>query len=154
MDSLDQMIMWKLFSLPAASLAGAAVLAGIAMASHPPAGPLTEIDIGLIAWTLVLSIFGIQALVSLALEGPDPHPGTRAPNPSLLLSVLITLGCVLLVGVAAVLGGAILSGQTVTVVGVSAGAGCLLLALVLGAYKEAFVGDEVRVETRQDGIPW
>jgi peptidoglycan/LPS O-acetylase OafA/YrhL len=151
---LEQIIMFKRFSLPAASLLGAAALAGIAMASRPVAGPLTEIDIGLIAWTLVLSIFGIQALVSLVVEGPEPRPGTRPPHSPLSLSVLIAVGCLLLVGLAAALGGAILSGQTVAFVGACAGAGCLVLALVLGAYKQAFIGEEVRVETRQDGIPW
>lgn len=146
--------MVKRFSLPSASLGAAAALGGIAIANRPVAMPLTEIEIGLIAWMLVLSIFGIQAVVSLALEGSDPRPGVRAPRPTLLLTILIGVGCVVLVGVAAVLGGAILSGQTVAVLGVSAGAGCLVLALVLGAHKQAFIGDEVRVEAREDGIPW
>lgn len=52
------------------------------------------------------------------------------------------------------LGGVILTGQPVSLVGLTAGAGCLVLALLLVAYKEAFVGHEARLDPRKDGIPW
>lgn len=146
--------MRHLFSLPVAGLAGAVALASLALAVYPGVGPLSELEIGLIAWAVVLSIFGLQGLVSYVLDGPEPRPGTRAPDPSPSLGILISVGCVLLIGMAAVLAAAILRGQAVALIGLSAGAGCLLLVLILGAYKQAFLGDEVRVETRQDGIPW
>jgi hypothetical protein len=39
-------------------------------------------------------------------------------------------------------------------IGALAGVGCLVLAMLLIFYKEAFVGDESRFDAREDGVPW
>ena len=88
------------------------------------------------------------------LEGAELRPGVTAPRLTLPLTWAIALLAALLLALAFLLGGAILTGQPVSVVGLTAGAGCLVLALLLVAYKEAFVGDEARLDTRKDGIPW
>jgi len=117
-------------------------------------GPLSELEIGLAAWAFVLGIFGAQGLISILLEGAELRPGRTAPRLTGPLTwAIIGLAAVLLM-VALLLGGAILAGQPVSIVGLSAGAGCLVLALLLVAYKEAFVGDEARLDARKDGIPW
>jgi len=118
------------------------------------AAPLSELEIGLAAWAFVLGIFGAQGLISILLEGAELRPGLTAPRLSGLLTWAIVGLAAVLLALACLLGGAILTGQSVSVVGLTAGAGCLVLALLLVAYKEAFVGDEARLDTRKDGIPW
>ncbi len=61
---------------------------------------------------------------------------------------------VLLVMLAGLTGLAIISGQPTALVGSAAGAGCLVLGLLLLFYKEAFVGHEAHLEPRNDGVPW
>jgi hypothetical protein len=143
---------------PVAALAGAAAVSIIAVAATRTrvggAAPLTEVDIGLVAWALVLAVFGAQGLVAMALEGCGLRPGYSPPRLSGALGIAIGLGCLLLYGLTILLGGAILTGQTAAVVGTTAGAGPLLLGCLLMAYKAAFVGDEVRVDRRRDGVPW
>ena len=118
------------------------------------AAPLSELDIGLAAWAFVLGLFGAQGLISILLEGAELRPGVTAPRLTLPLTWAIALLAALLLALAFLLGGAILTGQPVSVVGLTAGAGCLVLALLLVAYKEAFVGDEARLDPRKDGMPW
>jgi len=117
------------------------------------AAPLSELDIGLAAWAFVLGLFGAQGLISILLEGAELRPGVTAPRLTLPLTWAIALLAALL-ALAFLLGGAILTGQPVSVVGLTAGASCLVLALLLVAYKEAFVGDEARLDPRKDGMPW
>jgi hypothetical protein len=59
-----------------------------------------------------------------------------------------------LFAVSALTGLAIVSGQSTAVIGSAAGAGCLLLGLLVLLYKEAFIGHEAHLESRHDGIPW
>lgn len=145
-------------ALPLAALCAAVCLAGLAGVASvlrgPAPAPLSEVQIGLITWAFVLVVFGLHGVLSVALEGPELHPGRVAPRLTGPLSVAIVVLAVTLVGLAVVLGGAILTGQSVAFVGSAAGAGCLALALLLVAYKEALLGDEVRLDARKDGIPW
>ena len=115
---------------------------------------LTELEIGLVAWSLALVIFGIQGLLSVALEGRELRPGRIEPRLTDPLSVAIAVFAVALLAISALLGVAILSGWPPTGVGTLAGAGCLILGLLLVLYKEAFVGDEAALDERDDGIPW
>lgn len=145
-------------ALPLSALIAAAVLAAVLglgrLTRADLAAPLSELDIGLAAWAFVLGLFGAQGLISIVLEGAELRPGVTAPRLTLPLTWAIALLATSLLALAFVLGGAILTGQPVSVVGLTAGAGCLVLALLLIAYKEAFVGDEARLDTRKDGIPW
>jgi len=115
---------------------------------------LNELQIGAAAWALTLAIFGAQGIVSILLEGRQVFVGTIAPRLTNPLSAAIAVFSLLLLLLAGLTGLAIVSGQQTAVVGVAAGAGCLDLGLLLLFYKEAFVGHEAHLESRQDGIPW
>jgi len=115
---------------------------------------LTELEIGLVAWALALVIFGVQGLLSVAVEGRELRPGHVEPRLTGQLSVAIVAFGLALLAISALLGVAILDGWPPARVGTLAGAGCLILGLLLVLYKEAFVGDEAALDERDDGIPW
>ncbi|MGI9146122.1 MAG: hypothetical protein ACR2IK_06200 [Chloroflexota bacterium] len=143
--------------LPLAALVAAAVLACTAVVERrraDPAAPLSELDIGLAAWAFVLAVFGAQGMVSILLEGQKLRLGTTPARLTWPLTWAVVFSAAVLLVLSCILGGAILTGQSVAVVGATAGAGCLVLAFLLVAYKEAFVGDEARLDSRKDGIPW
>ena len=145
-------------ALPVSALIAAAALVAVLglgrLMRADLAAPLSELDIGLATWAFVLGLFGAQGLISILLERAELRHGVTAPRLTRLLTWAIVLLAAALLVLAFVLSGAILAGQPVSVVGLTAGAGCLVLALLLVAYKEAFVGDEARLDTRKDGIPW
>ena len=144
--------------LPLVALALAAILAAITIASveagigGDPA--LTELQIGATAWALALGIYGVQGVVSVIAEGRQILPGIVAPRMNTATAVAIAGLAVLLFVVSALTGWTIVSGQSTAVIGSAAGAGCLLLGLLLLFYKEAFIGHEAHLEPRQDGVPW
>ena len=125
------------------------VMAGI---GFDPA--LTELQIGAAAWALALGIYGVQGLISVLAEGRTLVPGTLPAHMDGRITVAVAGLSVVLVAVSALTGLAIVSGQSTAVIGSAAGAGCLLLGLLLLFYKEAFIGHEAHLESRQDGIPW
>ena len=144
--------------IPLAAFVGALVLAGATIVSvmagvgGDPA--LNELQIGAAAWAVTLAMFGAQGIVSIVLEGRQLFVGTIAPRLTNPLSAAIAACSMLLLILAGLTGLAIVSGQPTAVVGTAAGAGCLDLGLLLLLYKEAFVGHEAHLESRQDGIPW
>ena len=144
--------------IPLAALVVAITLAAVSIGSVKVGvggGPaLNELQIGATAWALALGIFGVQGIVSIALEGRQLFIGKIEPRLSNLLSVAVAALSIILFVAAGLTGLAIASGQPVAVVGSLAGAGCLDLALLLLLYKEAFIGHEAHLEPRQDGVPW
>ncbi len=143
-------------------LAGATIVSVMAGVGGDPA--LNELQIGAAAWAVTLAMFGAQGIVSIVLEGRQLFVGTIGPrlmNPRRAprygvdpLSAAIAACSVLLLILAGLTGLAIVSGQPTAVAGTAAGAGCFDLGLLLLLYKEAFVGHEAHLESRQDGIPW
>jgi hypothetical protein len=142
--------------LPLVALVFAVILVLAAVAAGDPADflPLSELQLGAIGAALTLAVFGIQGLLSIALEGQELHPGQSPPRLTQLLSAGIVLTALLLLVDAVILGYGIVSGGDTTFLGITAGIGCLLLAVLLLFYKEAFLGDEARFDDREDGIPW
>jgi len=145
-------------TLPIAAIL-AAVLLGVAAtlsAASGAGGPvaLSEIQIALMAWATTLALFGLQGVVSALVEGPELRPGTVEPRLTTLASLTIASLALLLFALAAFVALAIASGQPTPVVGAAAGAGCLVLALLLLLFKEAFVGHEAHLDSREDGVPW
>jgi hypothetical protein len=142
--------------LPAAALVVSVVLAmQVATtidAEHPL--PLSELQLGGIAVALAMAIFGVQGLVSVAIEGQELRPGIVPPQLTNPLSAAIVVVSFLLFVVAILLGYGIVNGWDTLRLGVAAGAGCLFLGMLLIFYKEAFLGDEARFDDREDGIPW
>jgi hypothetical protein len=144
--------------LPLIALVVALILGAITVASIVAgigANPaLTELQLGATAWALALGIYGVQGMVSIVAEGRRLVPGTVEPRMTTTTSVAIAGLAALLVAVSALTGWATVSGQSTSVIGSAAAVGCLLLALLLLFYKEAFIGHEAHLEPRQDGTPW
>lgn len=116
--------------------------------------PLTEIEIGLVAAVVTLAIYGLEGLISIAIEGVELVPGHRGPILTGPLSASIVLFSIALLAVAIALGWGIADNWAERTIGVLAGVGSLLLALILMFYKEAFLGDEACFDDRNDGVPW
>lgn len=136
--------------------AGCAAVALALLAVEPPGEVfrLNEIQIGLVAVALTLAIFGVQGLLSVALEGRRLRPGRVPPRLTDPLTLGILLLVAVLLGCAGWLAVAVTSNFPPPTVAVSAGVGCLALAILLVFYKEAFVGDEAGLDRRDDGVPW
>lgn len=140
-------------ALPLVSIVAALVLSVIVMATHG-AGPLAPLELGAVAWAVTLAIYGTQGIISVLMEGQELEPGRVAPRLTGPLSMGIVVLSLALFGVAVLLAYAITAGWSPSRLGGIAGGGCMLLALVLIAYKEAFVGDEASFDRRDDGVPW
>jgi hypothetical protein len=136
----------------AVALAAGTILS--VLAARGGTAALNELQIGAAAWALALGISGIQGIVTVMVEGRRLVLGTTAPRNSKLLSAATAALSVLLFVLAGLTGVAIISGQSTLVIGSVAGAGCLVLGLLLLFYKEACIGHESHLEPRQDGIPW
>lgn len=117
-------------------------------------GPLTVLQLGEIAVALSLAIFGAQGLISVAVEGRELRPGRSPARLTDPLSVGIVLLSLLLFGIAVFLGYGITRDWRIEIIGSLAGVGCIVLAILLVFYKEAFVGDEATFDNRDDGVPW
>jgi NO-binding membrane sensor protein with MHYT domain len=142
--------------LPLLSLVAALALFAIAAATTSPehAAPLNELGLGAVGVGLALAVFGIQGIISVALEGRQLRPGIAPPHLTNPLSAGVVIVSLLLFVDAVFLGYGIVSGQDTTWLGIAAAFGCLCLAVVLIFYKEAFLGDEACFDDREDGIPW
>jgi hypothetical protein len=107
-----------------------------------------------VAGALTFTVFGVQGLLSVAIEGRELRPGivpAHLTNPLSAATVAVSL---LLFANAVLLGYGIVNGWGTGPVALAAGAGCLFLAALLVCYKEAFLGDEARFDNREDGVPW
>jgi hypothetical protein len=142
-------------SLPIAALFLALVLAVIVLVSAAGEGDtLTELELGGIAWAVGLAVFGVQGLISILLEGRELRVGRLLPRLTDPLSAAIAVLSLVLFGIAILLAVALRADWDVEILGLLAGGGCLVLATLLVFYKEAFVGDEATLDSRDDGIPW
>lgn len=143
-------------SLPIAALLVAAGLIVLLLVSTGDGQriPLTELELGGVAAVISLLIFGIQGLISVALEGEQLLPGRHGPRLTDPISAAIILFSLLLFGIAVALAYGIVNEWQVRALGVLSGIGSTTLALLLVLYKEAFIGDEARFDDRQDGVPW
>lgn len=115
---------------------------------------LSELEIAYVAVAAGLVTFGVQGLISILVEGRRLRPGRVAPRLTNPLTVAIVIFSIALFADAVVLGIAIYEEWSPIRLGLLAGAGCLVLALILIFYKEAFVGDEATFDDREDGVPW
>ena len=115
---------------------------------------LNELQLGATAWALALGIYGVQGIVSIAVEGRQVSPGVIKPRLNNPLSAGIAALSIVLFALAGLTAFAIVSGQSTALIGAAAGAGCLDLGLLLLFYKEAFIGHEAHLDLRQDGVPW
>jgi hypothetical protein len=142
--------------LPIVSLILAGLLATAVAVTAGPGGavPLSELQLGGLAGTLTLAVFGVQGLLSVGLEGRQLRPGTSPPHLTNPLSAAIVLVSLFLFADALLLGYGIVVGWGTVALGVGAGAGSVFLAALLVFYKEAFLGDAAHFDDREDGVPW
>jgi hypothetical protein len=140
--------------LPLAALALALVFAAAVALTGPAGGTLSELQIGLVAWAVSLGVFGLQGLLSVAVDGRELRPGRTSPRLTDVLSVAIAGSSVLLLAAAGLLAAGIGANMSVQTIGLAAGLGCLILAVQLVFYKEAFLGAEAALDRRDDGLPW
>lgn len=136
-------------TLSVAFLAG--VYIGVAAAGDDP---LNELQLGVAAAALAFAIYGVQGLISVLVEGETLRLGRRPPHLTDPLSVGILALTLVLFCIALLLAYGIADGWRTLAIGSLAGAGCIVLALLLIFYKEAYLGDEAELEPRDDGIPW
>ena len=142
-------------SLPIIAILLAIALAILVMATRADdQGPLTELELGAIAWTIALGVYGLQGLISVLLEGRELRPGRMLPRLTGPLSALTVIGSIVLLGIAVALAIGLVGDWRTGVLGTVAGAGCLVLVVLLISYKEAFLGDEASFDNRDDGVPW
>lgn len=125
----------------------------ISAGTHPGA-PLSELELGGVGVAIALYVFAAQAFISITLEGEELHLGKRSSVLTNQLTAGIVILALLLLATAFWLGLGIVSGWGTTQIGIIAAAGCLVIALLLLLYKEAFLGDEARLDERDDGVPW
>ena len=139
--------------LPAVSLLVSLALAATVWLTHGD-GPLTELELGGIAWAIALAIFGLQGLLSVLVEGEELHPGRVPPRLTGPLTVGIVVFSLTLLAIATALAYGLTADWGPEAIGALAGAGSLAVAFILVFYKEGFVGDEARFDEREDGVPW
>lgn len=142
--------------LPILSLLLAAALIAVTVVTLNPDEPLplSELQIGAVGAAVAFAVFGVQGLVSVALEGRELRLGSSPPHLADTLTAGIVIVSLLLVADAAALGYGIVVGNGTAWVGTTAAFGCLCLAVLLLFYKEAFLGDEACLDDREDGVPW
>lgn len=116
--------------------------------------PLTELELGGIAAIVALAIYGVQGLISIALEGEELVPGRRGPRLTDAISVAIVIFALALFGIAVALAYGIAGDWQTRTLGLLAGGGSVIVALLLVLYKEAFIGEEACFDDREDGVPW
>lgn len=139
--------------LPSVALAVSVLLAALVWSTHDD-GPLTELELGGVAWSIGLAIFGLQGLLSVLVEGQELHVGRVPPHLTDPLSIVIVLISFVLLGTATALAYGLTSDWKPSTIGAFAGVGCIALSLLLVCYKEGFVGDEAHFDEREDGVPW
>ena len=117
-------------------------------------GHFNVVEIGAIAAAAGLAIYGVMGLISVLVEGRELKPGSSPPHLTGSLSVSVVVISLLLLVTGVTLAYGLASDWGATAIGLLAALGCFLLAAMLVAYKEGFLGEEARFDRRDDGVPW
>jgi hypothetical protein len=125
---------------------------------HTPA-ELSVGQIGLMAFAMVLFVYGFVSLISYWLEGAELRPGKHMPAASSLPVVAGVVLAVLLVAIAGFFARALAFGATIgyhnaALQGGLFAAMMLLIALLVTIYKKYFMGEEVVAEDEKSDFPW
>lgn len=128
------------------------VLVGNNHAVNP--GHFNVVELGAIAAAVTLIIFGVMGLISVAVEGRELTPGSSPPHITNTLGISIVIITLLLLATGVALAYGLADDWSTTRIGLLAGLGCFLMAAMLVAYKEGFIGEEARFDRRDDGVPW
>lgn len=116
---------------------------------------LAEYQIGLLAWILVLAVYGAIGLVSVWLEGTEPEPEVVEPRsgPGALVALTV-FALSALVANAVFIWQVILGKGTVSTLGASAVLWMWSLAAAVAVYRRYFVSQEIIQQDRDEEIPW
>ncbi|WP_027878521.1 hypothetical protein [Meiothermus cerbereus] len=123
---------------------------------------LTVGNIGLMAFAMVLFVYGFIGLMSNWLEGSELRPGLHQPEPSSLPMVAGVVLSILLVMLSGFFVRTLVFANnpelgyynaTTLQAGVFA-AMMLILALLIAIYKKFFMPEEVLVEDEKSDFPW
>ncbi|MFQ6116688.1 MAG: hypothetical protein ACE5LQ_00320 [Candidatus Bipolaricaulia bacterium] len=116
---------------------------------------LKAYEIGLVAWTFLMALFGIQGLITVFLEGKElePHEGEeRGGSP---WAVLLFAGLFLVdVAFSLLFMRGLFGGARAETLALYSGVIFLALAAMLIVYRRFFVKDEVIAQEREDDFPW
>jgi succinate dehydrogenase hydrophobic anchor subunit len=128
----------------------------------PEEKKLTVGSIGLMAFAMVLFMYGFIGLLSNWLEGSELRPGIHQPEPSSLPMVAGVVLAILLVVLSGFFVRALIFANnpetgfyndTTLQAGVFASM-MLLLALMIAIYKKFFMMEEVLAEDEKGDFPW
>jgi hypothetical protein len=116
---------------------------------------LTEYQIGLLAWVLVLAVYGVVGLASVWLEGEEPVPGRHeaSPGPG-ATGILAVSALAAMAGMVVFIWRVIRGTGPAWALGLSGTFWMWSLALVLVVYRRHFMRDEVIEQDRDEEIPW
>ncbi len=131
---------------------------------HEPgvASHLTAGSIGLLAFSIVLFVYGFIGLISNWLEGEELTPGRHNPEPSSLpvvAGVVLSLLLVLLSGffvrtlIPLKVGEEVLMASS-AVQGTVFGSMMLIIAMLVAIYKKFFQEEEILAEDEKSDFPW
>lgn len=117
---------------------------------------LTEYQIGLLAWVLVLAVYGVVGLASVWLEGEEPVPQRVEPRPGTGAVIALTV-----FALATLAGSVFFIRQVVRAdsgpmlaLGLSGAFWMWSLAMVLAVYRRYFVPNETIEQDRDEELPW
>jgi hypothetical protein len=116
-------------------------------------------QVGLVAFGLAFGVYGLTGLFSVWLEGTEPRPSRRLPDPGRgALAAGVTLALVLVAVSGLFVRDTLRSLETERIhsarEGFLFGAMALLSALLLVVYKKYAVGEEVITEDEHSEVPW
>ncbi len=116
---------------------------------------LTEYQIGLLAWVLVLAVYGMIGLASVWLEGVEPVPERVEPDPAIGAVVgLSVFAIAALAGSVFFVRQVVLGTGSMTVLGLSGVFWMWSLAMAVALYRRYFMAGETIQQERDEEIPW
>jgi len=116
---------------------------------------LKAYEIGLVAWSFLLALFGLQGLITVFLEGEELEPRAGEEREGSRWAVALLVGLLALeVTLAVLFARGLYSGARAETLALYGGGIFLALAAMLVVYRRAFVEDEVIAQEREDGFPW
>lgn len=116
---------------------------------------LEAYEIGLVAWVVLLSLFAIQGMISVWLEGRELKVGkpTRASEPIAALLLAVLLALLEFIWIVQFVRG-LYGGAPPAMIAIYAALLSFTLAILLLIYRRAFLSAETILQERDDHVPW
>lgn len=117
---------------------------------------LEAYEIGLLIWSFLFGVLGLQGLLSIYLEGEVEVVGTKKP-PLAPWYIVVLMGSLMLANLWLSWRFVQLLFQDASVateLGTSAALMALLMVGMLALYRRYFIADKVVAQARDDEMPW